>query len=213
MDNLQLTGYINIFYLEVVMLKRTIDIVASLLAIIILMPLLFVTAMWIRLDSRGPMLFVQRRIGVNDQEFLMYKFRTMFIGTPEVATDKLTNSQAYITKLGYYLRKYSIDELPQLFNVLFGHMSLVGPRPALYNQYDLRQIRKEVGIHKIKPGVTGWAQVNGRDEISLQEKVRLDLVYFEQQSLLLDAKILAMTVFSVYGGDGVNKKSSTQNMR
>jgi len=195
------------------MLKRTIDILASLLAIIILMPLLLGTAIWIWFDSRGSILFVQRRIGVNDQEFLMYKFRTMFIGTPEVATDKLTNSQKYITKIGYYLRKYSIDELPQLFNVLLGHMSLVGPRPALYNQYDLRQMRKEVGIHQIRPGVTGWAQVNGRDEISLQEKVRLDLVYFEQQSLLLDAKILTMTVFSVYGGDGVNKKSSTQDMR
>ena len=189
------------------MLKRTIDIVASLLAIIILMPLLFVTAMWIRLDSRGPMLFVQRRIGVNDQEFLMYKFRTMFIGTPEVATDKLTNSQAYITKLGYYLRKYSIDELPQLFNVLFGHMSLVGPRPALYNQYDLRKMRVELGISKIPPGITGWAQINGRDEIPLSKKVDLDDYYLQKQSFGMDLRILYYTAFSVYTGNGVNIKN------
>ena len=175
-----------------------------------LMPLLIGTAIWIRLDSRGPMLFVQRRIGINDQEFLMYKFRTMFVGTPEVATDKLTNSQTYITKIGYYLRKYSIDELPQLFNVLFGHMSLVGPRPALYNQYDLRQVRKEVGIHQIRPGVTGWAQINGRDEISLSEKVHLDSCYLQKQSFLFDLKILLMTVFRVYSGDGVSTTPPVQ---
>lgn len=190
------------------MIKRIVDILVSLVAIIILMPLFLGVVTLIVLDSPGPIVFAQRRIGVNDTEFLMYKFRTMFIGTPEVATDKLTNSQNYITKIGYYLRKYSIDELPQLFNVLLGHMSLVGPRPALYNQYDLRRMRNEVGIHQIHPGVTGWAQVNGRDEISLQEKVRLDLFYFQKQSILLDVKILTMTVFSICGGDGVNKKSS-----
>ena len=191
------------------MVKRIIDILASFFAIIILMPLLVVVAIWISLDSRGPILFVQRRIGINDEEFLMYKFRTMFVGTPEVATDKLANSHQHITKLGYYLRKYSIDELPQLFNVLVGHMSLVGPRPALYNQYDLRQMRNEVEVHKIRPGITGWAQINGRDDIPLQEKVGLDLYYLQRQSLLLDIKILFMTVFSVYGGDGVNEKRST----
>ncbi|MDF2635475.1 MAG: galactosyltransferase [Pelosinus sp.] len=195
------------------MIKRTVDFIVSLIAIIILMPLLVVVAIGVRLDSHGPILFVQRRIGVGDKEFLMYKFRTMKIGTPEVATDKLQDSQSYITKLGYYLRKYSIDELPQLFNVLLGHMSLVGPRPALYNQYDLRQMRIDVGIDKIRPGVTGWAQVNGRDEISLQKKVHFDLVYLQEQSFLLDLKILVMTVFSVYGGDGIKQKSSTQDMR
>ena len=210
MGDLQFTGDINIYHLEVVMLKRTIDIVVSFIAIIILMPLLLGIAIWIRLDSRGSMLFVQRRIGVNDQEFLMYKFRTMFIGTPEVATDKLTNTQTHITKIGYYLRKYSIDELPQFFNVLFGNMSLVGPRPALYNQYDLRQMRKEVAIDQIRPGVTGWAQVNGRDEISLSEKVHLDSYYLQNQSFLLDLRILTMTVFRVYSGDGVNKTTSVQ---
>ena len=194
------------------MVKRIIDILASFIAVIVLMPLLVVVAIWIGLDSKGPTLFVQRRIGVNDEEFLMYKFRTMFIGTPEVATDKLSNSQQHITKLGYYLRKYSIDELPQLFNVLFGNMSLVGPRPALYNQYDLRQMRNEAGVHKIRPGITGWAQVNGRDDIPLQEKVRLDLFYLQRQSLLLDIKILFMTVFSVYGGHGVSKMKPSQRI-
>jgi len=190
------------------MLKRIIDIVASLIAIIILMPLLMGVVILITLDSRGPIVFVQRRIGVNDTEFLMYKFRTMFVGTPEVATDKLTNSQSYITKIGYYLRKYSIDELPQLFNVFLGQMSLVGPRPALYNQYDLRQMRKEVGIHQIRPGVTGWAQINGRDEISLSEKVHLDLYYLQNQSLRFYIKILIMTLFRVYSGDGVSKTTT-----
>ncbi len=190
------------------MIKRIIDIIASLIGITILMPLLVVVALWIRLDSHGPILFVQRRIGVDDKEFLMYKFRTMKVGTPEVATDKLHDSQNYITKLGYYLRKYSIDELPQLFNVLLGDMALVGPRPALYNQYDLRQMRMNVGIDKIRPGVTGWAQVNGRDEISLQEKVSYDLIYLQQQSILLDIKIVVMTVFSVSSGDRVSEKRS-----
>ena len=195
------------------MIKRTIDIVFSLIAIIMLMPLLLGVALLIRFDSQGPILFVQRRTGVSDTEFLMYKFRTMFIGTPDVATDKLKDSQQYVTPIGYYLRRYSIDELPQLFNILFGHMSLVGPRPALYNQYDLRQMRKEVGIDKIRPGLTGWAQVNGRDEISLQEKVCLDVVYLQQQSLLMDLKIVAMTVFSVYNGDGVKTKTLKQNLK
>lgn len=188
------------------MIKRIIDIVASLVAILILMPFLLGVAILIRLDSRGPIVFVQRRIGVGDEEFLMFKFRTMIIGTPEVATDKLQDSRSYITRLGYYLRKYSIDELPQLFNVLFGQMSLVGPRPALYNQYDLRQMRKEVGVHQILPGVTGWAQVNGRDELSLDDKVALDLYYRQKQSLILDIQIILRTIFSVYAGNGVNAK-------
>ncbi|OAM92774.1 O-antigen biosynthesis protein WbqP [Pelosinus fermentans] len=192
------------------MIKRTVDIIFSLIAITILMPFLVVVAIWVRLDSHGPILFVQRRIGVDDVEFLMYKFRTMKVGTPEVATDKLQDSQSYITKLGYYLRKYSVDELPQFFNVLLGDMSLVGPRPALYNQSDLRQMRKYLGIDKIKPGVTGWAQVNGRDEILLDQKVQLDSYYLQKQSLFFDLKILIMTVLKVYSGDGVSKTTPVQ---
>lgn len=181
----------------------------SLLAIIILIPVFMAVAIWIRLDSPGPILFVQRRIGVGDKEFLMYKFRTMKIGTPEVATDKLQDSQSYITKLGYYLRKYSVDELPQLFNVFWGQMSVVGPRPALYNQYDLRQMRKKMGIHQVRPGITGWAQVNGRDEISLEDKVAMDFYYCQNQSFIIDIQIIYRTVFSVYAGNGVISKSKS----
>lgn len=189
------------------MIKRIIDILASLLAIVILIPLLLGIAILIRLDSRGSVLFVQRRIGVDDREFLMYKFRTMVTGAPEVATDQLKDSQQYITKVGYFLRKYSIDELPQLFNIFFGHMSLVGPRPALYNQYDLRSMRVKLGISGIPPGLTGWAQINGRDEITLDKKVALDHYYLQNQTVGMDFQILYRTVFSVYEGNGINVKT------
>ncbi len=188
-------------------MKRLFDFILALVSIIVLGPLLLITSICIKLDSMGPIFFTQLRIGKNDQEFLMYKFRSMVVGTPNVATDKLTNSNSYITKVGYYIRKYSIDELPQLFNILKGDMSFVGPRPALYNQYDLRRMRNEVGISEIKPGLTGWAQINGRDEVSLEEKVNLDLYYLKNQSFFLDLKIIYMTAFSVSTGNGVNSKS------
>lgn len=184
------------------MLKRCFDIVGSCMAILALSPLLLTVAILIKLDSKGPIVFVQRRVGVNDQEFMMYKFRTMAVGTPNVATDKLTNSEAYITKVGYYLRKYSIDELPQLFNILFGDMSIIGPRPALYNQYDLRKMRNKLGIDKIRPGLSGWAQINGRDDISLDEKVALDYYYLQNKSFFLDCRIILGTFLSVVGGTG-----------
>lgn len=193
------------------MLKVLFDKLSSLSAILVLSPLLLVISILIKLDSFGPVLFVQRRVGINDKEFLMYKFRTMVIGTPNVATDKLTDSQSYVTKVGYYLRKYSIDELPQLFNIFLGHMSVVGPRPALYNQHDLRKMRNELGISKIKPGLTGWAQVNGRDEVSLAEKVSMDLFYLKHSSFLLDLKIIYMTVFSVSAGNGIAVDKETMN--
>lgn len=185
------------------MLKVLFDKLSSLSAILVLSPILLIVSILIKMDSAGPVLFAQRRVGTNDEEFLMYKFRTMVVGTPNVATDKLTNSQNYVTKVGYYLRKYSIDELPQLFNILFGHMSVVGPRPALYNQYDLRKMRSELGISKIKPGLTGWAQINGRDEVSLEEKVNMDLYYLNNHSFFLDLKIVYRTIFSVSAGNGV----------
>lgn len=184
------------------MLKRCFDIVGSCMAVLVSSPLLLTVAILIKLDSRGSVFFVQRRVGVNDQEFMMYKFRTMAVGTPNVATDKLANSEAYITKVGYYLRKYSIDELPQLFNILFGDMSIIGPRPALYNQYDLREMRNKLGIDKIRPGLSGWAQINGRDDISLDEKVALDYYYLQNQSLFLDCRIIGGTVFSITSGTG-----------
>ena len=183
--------------------KRCFDLLMSGMALFFLGPILFVTALIIKLNSTGPVIFAQRRVGRYDQEFVMYKFRTMHIGTPEVATDKLKDSKSYITSVGYYLRKYSIDELPQLLNILIGDMSIVGPRPALYNQYDLRELRNASGVSKIRPGLTGWAQVNGRDEIPLEQKVALDLQYLRHRSFAFDLQIIYRTIFSVYSGDGI----------
>lgn len=187
-------------------LKRLFDFMSAMISLMLLSPVFVLIWAIIKVDSKGSALFCQRRVGVGDKEFSMYKFRTMVIGTPEVATDKLNDSQHYITKVGYYLRKYSLDELPQLVNILRGDMSIVGPRPALYNQYDLRRARNELRVSNIKPGLTGWAQVNGRDEISLEEKVRLDLYYLENRSFLLDIQIIYHTVFSVCAGNGVKVK-------
>jgi len=189
-------------------LKRLFDILCSSAALLVLSPLLVVVVILIKMDSPGPSLFVQKRVGINDTEFSMYKFRTMVVGTPNVATDKLKNSQSYVTKVGYYLRKYSIDELPQLLNIIKGDMSIIGPRPALYNQTELRQKRNKMEVSAIRPGLSGWAQVNGRDEISLSEKVKLDSYYLTNQSFLLDLKIIYMTVFSVSEGTGIVKTES-----
>lgn len=191
------------------MVKRIFDFSCSFVAIFLLSPLLLITAILIRIDSRGPILFVQRRIGIDDREFLMYKFRTMVVGTPEVATDKLENSGSYITKIGYYLRKYSIDELPQLINILYGDMSVVGPRPALYNQYDLRDQRNKFNISSIRPGLTGWAQINGRDDISLDDKVKLDFYYLKNCSFLFDLRIIYRTVVGISDGSGVKTHNSS----
>lgn len=195
------------------MVKRTFDLFVGSLAFFVLSPLLLLIYILVKIDSRGPVLFVQRRIGMNNQEFLMYKFRTMIIGTPEVATDKLGNSERYVTKVGYYLRKYSLDELPQLLNIIKGDMSFVGPRPALYNQYDLREKRNSLGIAALKPGLTGWAQINGRDDVSLDEKVGLDFHYLQHQSFVFDMSIIFGTVFSVFKGDGVvHNKNNNMKM-
>ena len=132
----------------------------------------------------------------------MLKFRTMKVGTPNVATDKLTNPGQFITRIGVYLRKYSIDELPQLWNILRGDMSVVGPRPALYNQYELRQARNELNISSLRPGLTGWAQINGRDDIPLAQKIALDKYYLEHQSFFFDTKIIFLTAFRVFHGNG-----------
>ncbi|MEN6565079.1 MAG: sugar transferase [Veillonellales bacterium] len=188
-------------------MKRFFDVTSSAVALLLFLPLFIFIAILIKVDSKGSVFFRQRRIGVKDKEFMMYKFRSMAMGTPEVATDKLTNSQAYITKVGYYLRKYSLDELPQLINILKGDMSVVGPRPALYNQYELREIRNAQGISVLRPGLTGWAQVNGRDEIDLQEKVKMDFFYTQHQNFWLDMKIIFYTFFSVYSGTGVKAKT------
>ncbi|EHK2328206.1 sugar transferase [Clostridium perfringens] len=189
-------------------MKRLFDFLMSLIAIIVFSPIILIISLLIKLTSKGPILFKQRRIGKNNEEFNILKFRSMRIDTPNVATHLLKDPSVFITPLGKFLRKTSLDELPQLINILKGEMSIVGPRPALYNQYDLRDMRTEVGVHKLVPGLTGWAQINGRDEIPLEEKVALDKEYMDMQSFWMDIKIIFMTVFKVAKSEGVSEGSS-----
>ena len=192
-------------------LKRVFDFFMSLIAIIILSPVILIVALAVKFTSPGPMLFKQRRIGKDNVEFEIYKFRTMRIDTPNVPTHLLENPDQWITPVGKFLRKTSLDELPQLFNILKGEMSIVGPRPALYNQIDLRDMRTAVGVHKLIPGLTGWAQINGRDEIPLSLKVRLDKEYLDRKSFFFDIKIIFMTVLSVLKSDGVQEGRAENN--
>ena len=192
-------------------MKRAFDFIMSLLGIIVLSPIIIVLIVLVKLTSKGPVLFKQRRIGKDNKEFYIYKFRTMRVDTPNVATHLLENPDQYITPIGKFMRKTSLDELPQLFNILKGEMSIVGPRPALYNQLDLKEKRTELGIHRLLPGLTGWAQINGRDEIPLSLKVRLDKEYLDRKSFLFDIKIIFMTVLSVLKSDGVQEGRAENN--
>ena len=146
----------------------------------------------IKIESTGPVIFKQKRIGLNKKEFFIYKFRTMKTGTPDLATN-LLDHRKYVTRVGKFLRKTSLDELPQLINIIKGDMSFVGPRPALYNQYELIKMREEKGVHAVRPGITGYAQINGRDDLSDEEKVYWDVKYIEDYSLLTDLKIILKT--------------------
>lgn len=179
--------------------------------IIILSPIIIILSLIIKCTSKGPVLFKQRRIGKENVEFKIYKFRTMRIDTPNVATHLLENPEQYITKVGKFMRKTSLDELPQLFNILKGEMSVVGPRPALYNQDDLISLRTNKGVHKLVPGLTGWAQVNGRDEIPIPQKVELDKEYIDIQGFGMDMKIIFMTAFKIVKGDGVQEGKVENN--
>lgn len=192
-------------------MKRVFDFLMSLIAIILLSPVILIVALAVKFTSPGPMLFKQRRIGKDNVEFEIYKFRTMRIDTPNVPTHLLENPEQWITPIGKFLRKTSLDELPQLFNILKGEMSIVGPRPALYNQIDLRDMRTEVNVHKLVPGLTGWAQINGRDEIPLSLKVSLDKEYLDRNSFFFDIKIIFMTVLSVLKSDGVQEGKADNN--
>lgn len=192
-------------------MKRLFDFLMSLIAIILLSPVILIVALAVKFTSPGPILFKQRRIGKDNVEFEIYKFRTMRIDTPNVPTHLLENPEQWITTIGKFLRKTSLDELPQLFNILKGEMSIVGPRPALYNQLDLKEMRTKVGVHKLVPGLTGWAQINGRDEIPLRLKVDLDKEYLERKSFFFDIKIIFMTVLSVLKSDGVQEGKSENN--
>ncbi|SPF49824.1 Bacterial sugar transferase [Candidatus Desulfosporosinus infrequens] len=169
-------------------MKRFSDILFGLVLFIILSPLLLIISIVIKIDSKGPVLFSQRRIGRNNKEFLLYKFRTMKTNTPNVATHLLNDPKRYITPFGNFLRKSSLDELPQFLNIIKGDMTFFGPRPALYNQYDLIELRTRCGVHTLRPGVSGWAQVNGRDCLELSEKVDFDFYYLKHHNLLFDGK-------------------------
>lgn len=185
-------------------IKRGIDFFLVFFGIIILSPLLFLLSLAIKLESKGPVLFQQKRVGIHKKYFMIYKFRTMRTDTPkDVPTHLLENPEQYITKVGRFLRKTSLDELPQIFNILKGDMAIVGPRPALWNQEDLIAERDKYGANDILPGLTGWAQINGRDELEIQEKARLDGEYVQKIGFLFDMKCLAGTVFSVLKSDGV----------
>lgn len=184
-------------------LKRAFDVVAAGLGLIVLSPVLLAIALAVRIDSPGPALHWSRRVGRDNAIFRMPKFRTMKIGAPDVATHLLPDPQAWVTPLGRFLRRTSLDELPQLLSVLAGDMSLVGPRPALFNQDDLVALRTQAGVHRLRPGVTGWAQVNGRDELPIPRKVELDAEYLARRSLALDLKILIRTGLTAFSGRGV----------
>lgn len=192
-------------------MKRVFDFFISLIGTIILSPIILILSVIIKCTSEGPILFKQRRIGIDNTEFEIYKFRTMRIDTPNVATHLLENPEQWITPIGKVMRKTSLDELPQLFNILKGDMSIVGPRPALYNQYDLNEMRTKLGIHKILPGLTGWAQINGRDAIDLIDKVRYDKYYLDNMSFWFDIKIMFLTGISVLKRDGVQEGKTENN--
>ena len=185
-------------------MKRPLDFIMSLAGIIVLSPVLLVIILCIKLSSPGPIFFKQKRVGIHKSHFNILKFRTMRIDTPkDVPTHLLENPEQYLTGIGRFLRKTSLDELPQLFNILKGDMAVIGPRPALWNQYDLIAERDKYGANDILPGLTGWAQINGRDELEIDVKARLDGEYVQKMSFLFDCKCFFGTITSVLHHDGV----------
>lgn len=184
-------------------MKRSFDIAVSILAAVILAVPMIVVAFAVRITSKGPALYWSKRVGRQNDLFSMPKFRTMRIDTPVVATHLLNDPAKHLTPIGSFLRKTSLDELPQLWCILKGDMSFVGPRPALFNQADLIAARTAENVHLLPPGLTGWAQVNGRDELAIPDKVALDAEYLKRQNFLFDLRILVMTAMKVVGGAGV----------
>ena len=197
-------------------IKRIIDLFLSITGLVVLSPVLVLLAIAIKLDSSGPVLFKQKRVGIHKTHFNIYKFRTMRTDTPkDTPTHLLANPDKYITKAGRLLRKASLDELPQIINILLGQMAIIGPRPALWNQYDLIEERDKYGANDIRPGLTGWAQINGRDELPIEVKAKYDGEYVRRMSFLFDMKCLVGTILVVirrYGvvEGGVGKRSDTQ---
>ncbi|QSQ07964.1 Undecaprenyl phosphate N,N'-diacetylbacillosamine 1-phosphate transferase [Koleobacter methoxysyntrophicus] len=184
--------------------KRLLDLTLSLIAMIILWPVFLMIAILIKIDSKGPVLFKQKRVGKNKNHFYILKFRTMRTDTPkDMPTHMLKNPEMFITRVGKFLRKTSLDELPQIINILKGEMSIIGPRPALWNQYDLVAERDKYGANDVYPGLTGWAQINGRDELPIDIKAKYDGEYVKKMSFLFDVKCFFGTIISVIKGDGV----------
>jgi len=175
----------------------------AVLILLILLPFLVFISILIYIEDGYPIFYKQKRVGINNTLFNIYKFRSMKKGTPNIATHLLDNPDAYILRIGYILRKSSIDELPNLLNIVKGDMAFIGPRPALYNQFDLIELRHSVGVSKIKPGVTGWAQVNGRDDITTELKVQFDKEYLRRRSFFFDIKIIIFTLIRVMFAKGV----------
>jgi O-antigen biosynthesis protein WbqP len=184
-------------------MKRFFDLCLSLFALLFLLVPILLVALMVHITSVGPVIYWSDRVGRNNKIFKMPKFRTMLVDTPAVATHLLANPDQFLTPIGSFLRKSSLDELPQLWSILHGDMSFVGPRPALFNQDDLIALRTRYGVHKLVPGLTGWAQVNGRDELPIPEKVKLDVAYMQQQSFLMDIKIIVLTFIKVLRRDGI----------
>lgn len=187
-----------------IMVKNATDRILALVGLVVLSPLFLILVAAIKLDSRGPVLFRQKRVGIHKSHFNILKFRTMRVDTPkDTPTHLLQNPEQYITKVGRFLRKTSLDELPQIINIIKGDMAIVGPRPALWNQYDLIAERDKYGANDIRPGLTGWAQINGRDELPIEVKAKLDGEYVSRQGLLMDIRCIFGTVVSVLRQDGV----------
>ena len=189
-----------------VKVKRLIDFILSLTGLIVLSPIFIALIIAIKVESRGPILFKQKRVGIHKKYFNILKFRTMRIDTPkDTPTHLLDNPDQYITKVGKFLRKTSLDEIPQIWNILIGEMSIIGPRPALWNQYDLIAERDKYGVNDVLPGLTGWAQINGRDELPIEVKAKLDGEYIEKMSPMMDIKCFFGTFVSVLKSDGVSE--------
>ncbi len=194
-------------------IKRGVDFLLALVGLIVLSPVFLVLIVLLKLDSPGPVLFKQKRVGIHKSHFYILKFRTMYIDTPkDTPTHLLQNPEQYITKVGKFLRKTSLDELPQIINIIKGDMSIVGPRPALWNQYDLIEERDKYGANDIRPGLTGWAQINGRDELEIPVKAKLDGAYVTKMGPVMDIRCFFGTFLSVLRADGV-VEGGTGNMK
>lgn len=195
--------YIDKNYQRNIMIKRFFDVLLAMCLCVLLALPIVITTLLVRLTSTGSVIYWSDRVGCNNKVFKMPKFRSMRVTTPAVATHLLNNPAQFLTPIGSFLRKSSLDELPQLWSILKGEMSFVGPRPALFNQYDLINLRSQYNVDKLLPGLTGWAQVNGRDELSIADKVKLDVTYMHNQTFLFDLKIMLMTILKVMHRDGV----------